>query len=142
VFTLPVSSPPDITLFSTTLRFGASNEVATISNGSIASSRITNCARSANAMVILILKLHIHLHDEQNLEKFKAALENYVADNPRLWELMAFFRCEEIDTDGEFVVYRYVPATLPMEIYTSLSSSPVISHIAPPSHVTSHTGSL
>jgi hypothetical protein len=134
VFTLPVSSPPDITLFSTTLRFGQSNEVATISNGSIASSRITNCARSANAMVILILKLHINLHDEQNLELFKEALENYVAgknisryfwkssldcwcvhsarflssvaDNPRLWELLAFFRCEEIDTDGEFVVYR------------------------------------
>jgi uncharacterized protein (DUF1778 family) len=80
------------------------DQVATVSNGSIASSRITNCARSANAMVILLLKLHIHLHDEQNLELFKEALENYVADNPRLWELMAFFRCEEIDTDGEFVV--------------------------------------
>ena len=57
-------------------------------------------------MVILLLKLHINLHDEQNLALFKEALENYVADNPRLWELMAFFRCEEIDTDNEFVVYK------------------------------------
>jgi small-conductance mechanosensitive channel len=96
----------DITLFSTTLRFGASNEVSTVSNGSIASARITNCARSKNATVHLFLKLHINLHKDKNLDLFREALENFVLDYPNVWDSIVFLRCEEIDKDNEFVMYR------------------------------------
>jgi hypothetical protein len=88
------------------LRFGASNEVSTVSNGSIASARITNCARSKHAVVHLFLKLHIHLHQGRNIDLFREALENYVIDYPNVWDSIVFFRCEEIDTDNEFVMYR------------------------------------
>jgi hypothetical protein len=67
---------------------------------------ITNCARSKNATVQLLLKLHIYLHEGRNLELFREALENYARDNPNIWEAILFFRCEEIDSDNEFVAYR------------------------------------
>jgi small-conductance mechanosensitive channel len=98
----------DITLFSTTLRFGATNEVATVSNGSIASARITNCARSKNAAVHILLKLHIKMHEGRNVDLFREALENFVLDHPNIWDSIVLFRCEEIDADNEFVVYRLV----------------------------------
>jgi hypothetical protein len=56
--------------------------------------------------VILTLKFHIDLHANRQLELFRESLENYVADNPRLWESVVFFRCENIDTDSEFVIYK------------------------------------
>ena len=88
------------------MRFAASNEVATLSNGSIANARITNCAKSKNAIVLLDVKLHIKVHQGQNLDRFRDALENYVLDNPNVWASIKFFRCIEIDTDNEYVIYR------------------------------------
>jgi small-conductance mechanosensitive channel len=96
----------DITLFSTTLRLGANNEVATISNGAIASTRITNCQRSKNAVVTIVLKLHISMHDGRNVDKFKDGLENYISDNPSIWDSLVFLRCEDINSDDEYVLYR------------------------------------
>ena len=96
----------DISLFSTTLRYAASNEVATVSNGSLATARITNCARSPNALVVLFLKLHLRFHDDDSAERFRNAVDNYVHDNPEEWDSVVYFRCEEIDTDNEFVLYR------------------------------------
>jgi hypothetical protein len=84
----------------------ANNELATVSNGSIASTRITNCARSKNAVVVIVLKLHISVQKEQNLEKFKEALENYVSDNPAIWDMLIFLRCDDVDSDNEFVMCR------------------------------------
>lgn len=96
----------DITLFSTTLRLAANNEVATITNGAIAATRITNCARSKNAVVDILLKLHISMHEGHNVEKFKDGLENYVSDNPAVWDSLVYLRCEQINSDDEFVMYR------------------------------------
>ncbi|CAJ1961477.1 unnamed protein product [Cylindrotheca closterium] len=96
----------DITLFSTTLRFGNSNEVATVSNGSIAQARITNCAKSSKATVQLSLRFHIKFHEGSNLLDFREALDTYVLNNPNRWDSISFFRCEAIDTDDDFVVYR------------------------------------
>lgn len=96
----------DISLFSTTLRLASNNEVATVSNAAISAARITNCARSKNAVVDLLLKLHISIHAGQNVEKFKDGLENYVSDNPAVWDSLIYFRCEQIDSDDEFVVYH------------------------------------
>lgn len=96
----------DITLFSTTLRFGANNEIATVGNGSIAQSRITNCARSKKATIHLTFKFHLRFHEGSNLPDFREALDAYVLNNPNRWDSIVFFRCEEIDTDNMFVNYR------------------------------------
>ena len=93
----------DITLFSTTLRYSANNEVAIVSNGSIAQARITNCAKSKNATVQLTMQLDIKLHEGSYLREFREALDAYVLNNPNRWDSIAFFRCEEIDTDYAFV---------------------------------------
>jgi len=84
----------------------ANNEVATISNGAIASTRITNCARSKNAVVDILLKLHISMHEGENVEKFKDGLENYISDNPAIWDSLVYLRCEQVDSDDESVMYR------------------------------------
>jgi hypothetical protein len=96
----------DITLFSTTLRLGANNEVATISNGAIAGTRITNCQRSKNAVVSISMKLHISMHDGHNVDTFKDGLENYISDNPSVWDSLVYLMCEDIDPDDEYVMYR------------------------------------
>jgi hypothetical protein len=99
-------NPLDITLFSTTLRFAASNEIATVSNGSIAAARITNCARSKNATVHTILKFHIKCHQNGLIEKYRKGVDQYVDDHPNVWDSVLFFRCEDIDSNNEIVTYR------------------------------------
>jgi hypothetical protein len=46
------------------------------------------------------------MHEGRNVDLFREALENFILDNPSVWDSIVFFRCEEIDTDNEFVVYR------------------------------------
>lgn len=98
----------DISLFSTTLRFAASNEVATVSNGSLASSRITNCARSMNATVHTVLKFHISCHQGRAIENYRDAVDKFVHERPNIWDSVLFFRMEEIDPNNEVVTYRFV----------------------------------
>lgn len=96
----------DITLFSTTLRLGSNNEVAIINNGCIAGARITNCARSKNAIVIISMKLNIKFHDGDNVAKFKEAIGDYIKSNPEIWDSIVFIRCDDIDTGYAFVMYK------------------------------------
>lgn len=88
----------DINLFSTTLRFAATNEVSTVNNGAIALSRIVNFARSPRALVTINLKLKLDA-DDANISAFKAAVETFIVNRPRIWEGINHFRCESIDTD-------------------------------------------
>ena len=97
----------DISLFNTTLRHGASNEIAIVSNGAISSSRITNCARSKNAIIHVFLKFHISCHDDKSkMTTYRERIESYIYDKPNLYESIFFFRCEDIDPDLEFVKYH------------------------------------
>ena len=84
------------------------NEVATVSNASIAGARITNCARSNNATVNIVFKFHICFHESGTalVTKFHDAVEKYIHDHPEAWDSLLFFRCEDIDADNEFVNYR------------------------------------
>jgi small-conductance mechanosensitive channel len=93
----------DINLFSTTLRFGLTNEVATVNNGTIAGSRICNLNRSPNAVCVLELVMHICLiHNDQAIV-FRTALEKYISDHPRVWEALVNFRYNTFDADNEQV---------------------------------------
>lgn len=72
----------DVDLYSTTVIFGSTNEVATYSNGSLASSRIINAARSPQATLLFYLKFPIDTPYDK-LQVFKAALEKFIKARPR-----------------------------------------------------------
>lgn len=91
----------------TTLRFGATNEIAQVSNGSIANARITNCHRSEKAIVSILLHFHMSVHEgPKTIEMFREGVDEYVRGNQNNWDSIFFFRCESIDSNNEKVVYR------------------------------------
>lgn len=94
----------DVNLYNTTLRYSSTNEVATITNGSIAASRIINCARSSNALVTLTLKYTLKMTDEE-ASALEDALNQYVKNLPRNWVGVIGFRSDELDPDFEYIQY-------------------------------------
>ena len=98
------SVSPDINLFHTTIRYAGTNEVATINNGSIANMRIINGARSPNAAVWFQFAYKANLMEQGNMDKIKAALENYAKENPRDWHSYGYFRVDEVHPDLEKLV--------------------------------------
>jgi len=97
----------DISLLSTTLRFGATNEVATVSNSSLAYARITNCNRSEKATVHMLLYFHIscHVGGTRTLEMFREGIEEYIREKPNTWDSLFLFRCQDIDPNNEVATY-------------------------------------
>lgn len=97
----------DIRLFSTTIRYARTNEVSTVNNYSISLSRIVNCNRSANAIVVLELKFSILILEGDKLKAFREALEKYVTENPRIWDSLLFCRHDFFhpDVTEEFVFF-------------------------------------
>jgi small-conductance mechanosensitive channel len=94
----------DITLFHTTIRYAGTNEVATINNGSVANMRIINGARSPNAAVWFQFSYRPNLMEDGNMDKIKAALENYAKENPRDWHSYGYFRVDEVHPETERLV--------------------------------------
>ena len=72
----------DVDLFSTTVVFGTTNEVATYSNGSLASSRIINATRSPRALLFFMFKFPIHTSFKR-IKVFQSAIEKFVKARPR-----------------------------------------------------------
>lgn len=72
----------DVDLFTTTVIFGTTNEVATYSNGSLASSRIINGARSKKATLFFLFKFPIDT-PYRRIKVFQSAIENFVKARPR-----------------------------------------------------------
>jgi small-conductance mechanosensitive channel len=72
----------DIDLYTTTVVLGATNEVSTISNGSLAGLRIINCARSPKASLSTLLKFPIDV-SYTKLQVFKSAVEKFIKARPR-----------------------------------------------------------
>ena len=93
----------DITIFSSTLRFGPTNEIATVDNGSLARSRIVNYNRSPNALVTL--KLRFCLAPQEKIHILREAVESFVQDRPSIWSQIMFFRCDNIDKDALLMEY-------------------------------------
>jgi len=95
----------DISLFTTTLRYAPTNEVAMVSNGSICGSRIVNCARSKKAKINLTLKFHARFHDSDNAVRYFQQLQSFVADNRQCWKDIHLFACTYMDTASEQIHY-------------------------------------
>ena len=67
----------NVTLFETTLTWLPTQENASVSNGSLASSRIINWARSPNARFVIVFICPIETKYE-TLELFKRAVEEFL----------------------------------------------------------------
>ena len=67
----------NITLYATTVRFAATNEVATIANGNLANTRIINAARSPRMVCSIYMKFGINVPFEK-LQFFRETLEEFI----------------------------------------------------------------
>ena len=94
----------DVTLFTTTVLYASSNEVATYSNGAIAASRVINCNRSPNAALWFTLKFPLEA-DYRKYSIFHSAIERFVKDRPREWQAFLAFRPVGAAADLGYVEY-------------------------------------
>ena len=95
----------NITLFTTTVRSGPTNEVATISNGSLAKTRIINANRSQKAQVFVFLKLSIDVPYEK-VKIFHSVVKEFVKDRPREWVKLGAFRAIRVEADQGYIEYE------------------------------------
>ena len=96
-----------VTLFETTLVWLPTNERASISNGSLANSRIINWTRSPRAQFLLFLKFPIDTSYERVLV-FKRSIEEYMRVRPREWVALNGFRITRVETDRGYVEWVIV----------------------------------
>lgn len=80
------------------------NERATLSNGSLANSRIINVTRSQQAQLYILFKFPIDAPYEK-LEVFHSAVERYVRNRPREWLAMGSFRATGVHADKGYIEY-------------------------------------
>lgn len=94
-----------VTLTTTTLYWGTTNERATISNGAVSNLRVINAARSPNATIFVQLKFGIDTPYEK-IAVFKAAVEQFLKDRPREWLSFVGFRPTSVEVDQGFIGYK------------------------------------
>jgi hypothetical protein len=80
------------------------NERATLSNGSLANSRIINSSRSPQAYVYILLKFPVDVPYDK-LEVFHTAIEKYIRNRPREWLALSSFRATCVEADRGFIEY-------------------------------------
>jgi hypothetical protein len=97
----------NVTLFETTAIWTPTKEHCSLSNGSLANSRIINGARSPQAQVHIFLKLPIDVPYEKILI-FKSAVEEYLKARPREWLSLNGFRAKKIMADQGFIEYDVI----------------------------------
>jgi hypothetical protein len=93
--------------FTTSVIFMFTNERATLSNGSLANSRIINSSRSPQAYLYILLKFPIDVPYEK-LEIFHTALEKYFRSRPREWLSLIRFCATSVEADRGYVEYIVV----------------------------------
>lgn len=98
----PICTVQDVTLFNTTLVYGVTNERATLSNSSMANSRILNMARSPNAQVFVFFKFSVEVEYEK-VDVFQQALRKFVRARPREWANFGAFRSTKIVADLGYI---------------------------------------
>lgn len=93
----------DMSLFSTTVRLARTNEVASISNASIAQLRIVNGNRSPDAIVVLHLSYKLALIDDHKLSSLRSCVASYIKQYPNEWSKIIYCRVKDIDYAAEKV---------------------------------------
>lgn len=93
--TLATGSPmwvvEDVDLFTTKIVFSFTGEKATVSNGSLAGSRIINATISKEASLYVLVKFPIDVSFEK-LQLFKEQLAEFFRNRPREWIAFTRFR--------------------------------------------------
>lgn len=97
----------NVTLFTTTVRFATTNEVATYSNGSIAQLRIINANRSPKGIVSVLIKFGLETPFNK-VTVFRAAVENFIKARPREWIALSGFRATSVEADFGYVEYKII----------------------------------
>lgn len=97
----------NVTLFETVLCFLPTNERASLSNGSLASSRIINWARSPQAQFHIFLNIPLDTPYEKIL-LFKQAIEEYMKARPREWRALNGMRCNRVVANENYMEWLIV----------------------------------
>jgi len=97
----------NIDLYTTTVRLAATREVATVSNGSLARSRIINMKRSEKALLTIFLRFSVDTPFEK-IVILKNAVEVYVKERPQEWISLAGFRSAVIQSDLGYIQYNVI----------------------------------
>jgi hypothetical protein len=93
-----------VSLYTTCLYWGATNERATIANGSVSNLRVINANRSPHAQIFVNMKFSIDTPFEK-IVIFKAAVEQFLKDRPREWLAFVGFRPTEVAVERSFINY-------------------------------------
>jgi hypothetical protein len=96
-----------VTLFTTTVRFATTNEVATYSNGSLSLLRIINANRSPKAIISVLIKFGLETPFNK-VSVFRTAVENFIKARPREWIALAGFRATRVEADFGYIEYKIV----------------------------------
>ncbi|KAL7548223.1 hypothetical protein ACHAWF_011515 [Thalassiosira exigua] len=96
-----------VTLFTTTVRFATTNEVATYSNGSLAVLRIINANRSSKAIISILIKFGLETPFHK-ISVFRTAVENFIKARPREWIALAGFRATRVEADYGYIEYKII----------------------------------
>jgi hypothetical protein len=91
----------DITLYHTTLVFGATNECCTVANGTLANLRVVNAARSPKAVLNVYLKFGTDV-PWAKIQVFEKALRAFVQSRPREWLGVVGFLTTRVDSSLGF----------------------------------------
>lgn len=94
----------NVDLFTTTVRYADTNEVATLANGSLAASRIINAKRSPRANVYVYMKFSVDV-SYQKILVFRKTIEAFVKERPREFRGMTGFRATRMANEQGFVEY-------------------------------------
>ena len=97
----------DIDIFYTTVRFGATREVATLSNGSLVRCRIINARRSDDAQLMIRMKFGINTSSQQ-IHLFQSALEKFIDDRPQEYHNTLGFRLNTVVADLGYIEYMII----------------------------------
>lgn len=97
----------NVNLYATTVRYATTNEVATYSNGSLASLRIINAKRSPLAIKFVNVKFGVDV-PYSKVEIFKASVETFIKERPKEWVSMMAFRATRVEADLGYIEYKIV----------------------------------
>ena len=87
-----------VDLYSTTVRFARTRELATIANGDLAPTRIINLYRSQKAIVYISLNFGIDVPNDK-IEILKGKVQEFVTARPREWIALSSFRMTQVEAN-------------------------------------------
>lgn len=105
MFPFPAWIVQDVTLFHTIAIFSPTGERASMSNGSLASSRVLNMSRSPNACVYVNLHFPTSVPYER-IQQFESLLRDFIQARPREWAHFAAFRATSVIANLGLIGYE------------------------------------